>query len=294
MPIKTVHDHTRRHSFKLGRKRPIARGLRLSFKNYLTRSIPPPPQSADYSETATTALAEMYDNDTLGDCVIAGMAHVVGVLTGGASGQPFIYTDQQIIDLYSAIGGYDPNDPSTDQGCDEQTALNYWQDNGAPAGEHEIAGWLTVDPTDPTEYRNALYLFENLYFGFELPDEWVNPAPSSSGFIWDVAGSPDPNNGHCVVGVGYNTQGVTISTWGMTGLLTDAAIAKYTAASAGGQLYTVISQDAISAATSRAPNGFDWSQLVADFDSLGGNVTQLAQALSHARAGRSHSGRHQR
>ena len=42
------------------------------------------------------------------------------------------------------IGGYDPNAPfvpgpdgpynPTDRGCDEQTALNYWQNYGAPAG----------------------------------------------------------------------------------------------------------------------------------------------------------------
>ena len=59
----------------------------------------------------------------------------------------------------------------------------------------------------------------------------------------------------------------------MSGLLTDAAIAKYCDQSAGGDLYTVVSQDSLNQSTGKAPNGFDWSQLVADFDSMGGNVT---------------------
>ena len=72
-----------------------------------------------------------------------------------------------------------------------------------------------------------MWLFENLYFGLELPDAWINPMPDAPGFVWDAAGPADPQNGHCVVGVGYTAQGITIDSWGMTGLLTDKAIAKY-------------------------------------------------------------------
>jgi hypothetical protein len=259
--------------FRLGRKRPVAIGPRLSLKNYLTRKMPDPPVSVDYSGGgASAAIAQMYLNEKLGDCVIAGIGHLVGLFTGNATGTPFIYTDDQITALYSAIGGYNPADPSTDRGCDEQTALNYWTQNGAPVGSHKIAGWLSVDASDLSEVRSALWLFENLYFGFELPDAWVNPFPEAAGFTWDVAGAADPNNGHCVVGVGYTQEGVKISTWGMTGLVTNAAVAEYAVQSGGGQVYTVISQDAISAASQKAPAGFDWSQLVADFDSMGGNV----------------------
>jgi hypothetical protein len=116
--------------------------------------------------------------------------------------RPFIYTNKQIIELYSAIGGYVPGEPSTDNGCDEVTALNYWENQGAPAGQRRIAGWLAVNAADSTGYRTALWLFENLYFGMELPDARISPMPSASGFVWDGAGAPDPNNGHCVAGVG--------------------------------------------------------------------------------------------
>src|SRR5580658_6278069 len=183
MPVKTIEHPVTKRTFRLGRKRPVARCPRLSLSNYLTRKLPAPPAELSYTKPAAAALAEVYENDTLGDCVIAGMAHVVGVLTGNAGGPPFLYTNQQIIGLYSAIGGYVPGDPATDQGCDEQTALNYWENHGAPAGStHKIAGWLSVDGSDPTEVRTALWLFENLYFGMELPDAWISPMPSSSGF----------------------------------------------------------------------------------------------------------------
>ena len=279
MPIKTLQQPGSGNTFKLGRKRPVARCPRFALRNYLTRSMPTPPATCEYTKAAHTALSKVYENDKLGDCVIAGMAHVVGVLTGNAGPKPALYSNEQIIKLYSAIGGYVPGDPATDQGCDEQTALNYWENNGAASstGAHKIAGWMTVDATNPEECRTALWLFENLYFGLELPDAWVNPMPSASGFVWDAAGPPVPENGHCVAGVGYTAAGITIDTWGMTGLMTNAAVAKYPIQAAGGELYTVVSMDAISRADQKAPTGFDWSQLIADFDSMGGDVSSVLQ-----------------
>lgn len=263
--MRTITAHGKQ--FKLGRNRPIARGPRLSLKNYLKRTLPSPPPSIDYTEKAKASLNDIYLNDQLGDCVIAGIGHVAGVLTANA-GSPLVLTSAQIIALYSKIGGYVPGDPSTDQGCDEQTALNWWQQNGLPG--HKITGWMAVNAADPVEVRIALWLFENLIFGVELPDAWVNPMPSASGFHWDVAGDPDPDNGHCFVSASYGASNVGIATWGMWGVLSNAAVAKYAGQAGGGELYTVISEDAIAKASQKAPNGFDWTQLLADFDSMKG------------------------
>jgi hypothetical protein len=253
---------------KLGRRRPVAKGPRLRFANYRLASLPVPPAACGYENAAAAALTNVYLNDSLGDCVIAGMAHIEGVLSGGA-GDEVLYTDDQITALYSAIGGYVPGDSSTDNGCDEETALNYWQRTGAPAGSHKITGYLEVNAADPVEVRTALWLFENLMFGIELPDAWISPFPSSNGFIWDVAGPSDPANGHCVVGVGYTSSTIAIATWGMIGFITDAAVAQY-ASGQGGQLFAVLSQDSIAKATALAPNGFDFSQLQADFQAING------------------------
>jgi hypothetical protein len=105
---KTLHQSASGQTFKLGRKRPVARCPRFALKNYLMRSMPAPPPTYSYQQAAAAALSEVYENDTLGDCVIAGMAHVVGVLTGNSGTKPFLYSDEQIIKLYSALVAMSP------------------------------------------------------------------------------------------------------------------------------------------------------------------------------------------
>ena len=253
-----------------GRKRPVARGPRLELRRYLDLgSLPPLPVSVDYSPAARVPLSQAYLNDQLGDCVVAAMAHLVGLFTGNAGAAPVVFTQQQIIALYSAIGGYVPGNQSTDLGCNEQDALSFWMNHGAPIGSHQIAGWLAVDPNNLNEVKAAAYLFENLFFGIELPDAWTTI--SSSGFVWD-AGTPDPQNGHAVISTGYNAQGIQIDTWGLIGTMTWPALARDVIAQSGGELYTVISQDVINRATNKTPAGLNWQQLVSDFDAIGGHL----------------------
>jgi hypothetical protein len=252
---------------KLGRNRPAIGRKKLHFRRYAT-SLPTPPASADYSTAAAPVLSLVYLNDQLGDCVIAGAYHVTGVETGNA-GDLFTASDSQIVADYSAIGGYIPGDESTDNGCDESTALDYWTKTGFQNGT-KLLGWLAVDATNQTLVMQALDLFENLFLGLELPTSYVTPFPSASGFVWDID-QPNPSNGHCVVAVGYTEQGLTISTWGMLGTLTWAALAALCVESAGGQLSVMLSPDQVAKGIVKAPNGFAWSDLEADFAALGGN-----------------------
>lgn len=269
MKTLAISTHPTLKQVKFGRKRPIAIGPHFRLRNYLRASLPPPPASCDYSKLAASVLANIYGNDTLGDCVIAGGYHVVGTETGNA-GDLFTASSAQIIADYSAIGGYIPGDPATDQGCDEPTALNYWTSHGFANGT-KLLGWLSVDATNKTELMQALDLFENLYFGLELPDAWISPFPSGNGFVWDV-GTPDPNNGHCVIGYGYNATGVLIDSWGMLGTITWAAIAALCTQAAGGAVYTLCTPDQLAKGATAAPNGVAWADLISDFDSMGGSV----------------------
>ena len=255
---------------RFGRRRPVARGPRLKLSNYLRGTLPPAPPTADYSPKGQPALSNVYLNDQLGDCVIAGAYHVVAAETGNA-GRLFTATGDQIIKDYSAIGGYNPANPATDQGCDEPTALNYWVQDGFANGTKPL-GWVAVDATNRDELTAALFLFENLYFGAELPDAWINPIPNASGFQWDAAGPPVPENGHCVIGVGYSSAGVTIDTWGLLGTVTWEALSKYFAPAANGAAYVLLTPDQLAKGQTRAPNGVDWASLISDFDSIGGHV----------------------
>ena len=288
-------------SVTFGRKRPRPGRRCLHLRNYLRASLPSPPSSVNYSEKASQELSNINMNDSLGDCVIAGGYHIVGIETGNASNE-FIATNAQIIADYSAIGGYVPGYPSTDNGCDEPTALDYWTTHGFANGT-KLLGWLAVDATNKTEVMQAMWLFENLFLGIELPNGWISPFPSNNGFTWDVAGNPDPNNGHCVISAGYGTAGLNIDTWGLLGTLTWNALAEYCIPQNNGELYVMLTPDQLSAGQTLAPNGVSWSDLIGDFDALGGKVPvptppaptpptppaptgiTLAQAIQWAQAG---------
>jgi hypothetical protein len=269
--VKTLTHPSTGKIVKFGRKHPHAIGPHLRLSNYLRMSaVVAAPPAADYSKPAASVLADIMGNDQLGDCVIAGGYHVTGVETGNA-GSPFHATLTQVVADYGKIGGYVPGDTSTDNGCNLQDALNYWTAHGFANGTKLVA-WLAVDATSPDEVRAACYLFENLYMGMALPDAWVSPFPSGDGFTWDVAGAPDPSNGHCVMAMGYDTAGVKIDTWGMLGTLTYAALAKYAANANGGELYVMLTPDQLAKGQTKAPNGIDWSTLIADWNAMGGTV----------------------
>lgn len=257
-----------------GRKIPTVKPHALKFASVLRADIPiATPPSTDLSTRAMDALRKVYLNSSLGDCVIAGRAHRIGLLTGAANGTPFGYTDHDVIAEYSRIGGYNPNDPSTDQGCDMSTAANDGVQNGYPDGSRDL-GWVSVDASKKAQVMLAFYLVENLDLGLALPDAWISPFPSQDGFVWDVAGEPDYNNGHCVEVVDYDeVKGVKIATWGLLGWITWSALAKYAVDRNGGECLAHLNADQISTAEHKAPSGLDWDKVVAFFDSdLGGDV----------------------
>ncbi len=272
MTAKLVFAPHLKSNVRLGGVKAPTTEAKMKLKDYLVAGVtlPTPPTSQSWTAAAQAALVQMYLNNSLGDCVIAGGYHDIGVWTGNA-GDIFVASSAQITADYSAIGGYVPGQPSTDNGCDEQTALTYWTSHGFADGS-KLAGWLAVDATNQQEMELALYLFENLFFGMALPDAWISPFPSTNGFIWDVAGNPDPNNGHCVIGCGYTTGGVTIDSWGLLGTLTWKAAAKYAVLANGGELYVLLSPDQIAKGQTLAPNGFNWTQLITDLNAMGANI----------------------
>lgn len=271
MTLREIYSAAHGHSFKLGRKRPVAVGPRMKLARYLLSAIPTPPPSTNYGAKAAYSLAKVYLNDKYGCCVIAGMAHLVGVETANA-GPEWLASDAQIIADYHAIGGFDPAHPdTTDNGCNEDTALAYYQNHGCPNGT-KLLGSLALDATNKLEVMQSIALFGNAILCAELPAQYVEPFPSGSGFVWDVVGPPVPDNGHSFTAYDYDATGVKIVSWGMHGTMTWAALAKYCVRSAGGSLNVVLTPDQLTKGQTVAPNGVNWSALIADFDALGGHV----------------------
>jgi hypothetical protein len=266
--MKTIHVNGK--TYKFGRKHPISAGPHFKLRNYRLASAPLPPNHVSYASKAMASLNNMFGNDQESDCTIACMAHAIGVFTGNA-GDIFIPTLDQVNAMYSVCEGA-PGFPASDNGCDEITVLNYSKSHGL-AG-HKIEAWLALDPDNMEECKTAIDLFENMIYAIDLPDAYVNPFPSQSGFTWNVAGAPDAENGHCFLSTGYDFRvtghkGFEIVPWGgLIGRMTPAATSAYCAASSDGGLYTALSKEILIAAQQKSPNGLDWSQLLADFDSM--------------------------
>lgn len=277
MTLASVHaPHLGRHvTFGRVRKTHLRCALRL--RDFLPQISQTVPGAIDYGAKARPALREIYGNDSVGDCVEAGGYHSLGVVTGNAVGDPFIATGEEVLRDYSAITGYDPDRPETDQGTDELEAFAYWSKQGFADGT-KLAGVVELDASNVAEIKLATFAFENLCFGVALPDGFVSPFPSADGFVWDdSAGPPNPRQGHCFIADGYDDDGLLIDTWGLTGRITFPAVAKYAGDEAsGGQLYALLFDHQIAEGQQRAPNGLCWAELLAAIKDLGGNVYATA------------------
>jgi hypothetical protein len=251
--------------FKLGKRAPINDPRTLKFAKYIKKAAPPPP--TDESWVLKVPSFPMMGNDTLGDCVIAAMGHMIQQWTYYASdGQHMITpTDPQILQAYEDVGGYVPGDPSTDNGCYMLEALNYWRKTGL--GGHKILAYVSVDPTNITEVQQAVWLFGNLFAGLALPvsaqsqsgpgGKWTVP---SGGLVGN--GSPGSWGGHCVPLMGSSPYIHVFVTWAEVQKMTSNFRLAYM-----DEAYAVLSLDWIDV-KGVSPSQFDLATLKQDLASL--------------------------
>ena len=248
-------------TYKLGRNPTRHDRRTLRFGDY-SIALPTPPESVTWSKPVPATGWPMMGNDQVGDCTFAAAGHTIQCWTTNAAPPGFIPSDSDILTGYSAVTGYDPNDPSTDTGANELDVLNYWRNTGI-AG-HRIGAYVAVDPTNLLHVKQALWLFGGLYTGFDLPNfalpsdqgvpAWVLPA--GQGLTGDYA--PDPDNGHAIDAVDYDPNSITMITWGAKQPMNWPFFTAYCP-----ELYAIISQDWIEN-NGNAPSGFNMAALTAD------------------------------
>ena len=219
-------------------------------------ALPQFPPTEDY----TVPSWPMYLNDTIGDCAVAGPAHMIQAWTARGAGEVTL-ADADVLAAYRAISGYDPADPSTDTGCNLLDVLKYWQSTGI--GGHKIGPYVAIDPTNQSEVCEAHHLYVGVLLGLDMPAAWQQAT------TWDVGPSQTGDwgvgtwGGHCVCGeryalvVGVTAAGLYVVTWGGLMLLTWAALAIYCS-----EAYGILSQDFLS--NNKAPCGLDYAALAAD------------------------------
>lgn len=204
--------------FKMGKKAPRKLMSTPAFGDFLPKATEWPsvaPRGWEYAVNPSDL--DVLGNDKWGDCAEAGAMHLIQIETANA-GSPLRGTLQQTIDLYTAVTGFDPNDPSTDQGTELLSLLQCWKNTGITVTDangkevvHKILGWASLDLSSVAQMRYANDVFGGTYLGINCPQS----AESDTSNWTYQAGSPIVG-GHCICGVGQGSAGGHIISWGMS------------------------------------------------------------------------------
>ena len=248
-----------------GGKLPPRRSLKLpSLGDFLDKSASWPSVPAHGWEYAVRPSDwDMLGNDRVGDCAEAGAIHLAQAQSANA-GNPLHGTTEQALALYSAITGYNPSDPSSDQGTVLVDLLNYWQKNGIEMTDssgktvlNRIVGYAALDITSVAQRRYAAYVFGGAYLGINCPQSAEQDTSD-----WNyVPGSPILG-GHCVVQVGEGALGGKTVSWGKVIPTTAEFYAQYL-----DEGYIVVTESWLNE-QGKSPSGLDLDGLVAAMKSI--------------------------
>jgi hypothetical protein len=235
-----------------------ARTLMLA-KYIPTTAVAPPPASEDFSKNVKTW--PMMLNDSLGDCTCACAGHMIEQWTTYAS-TAVIPPDASILAAYEAVSGYNPADPSTDNGAVILDVLNYWRQTGVDG--HPILAYVSLEPKNHTEVMDSVVLFGNCYLGVQLPISaqnqavWAVPAGGATG-----QGAPGSWGGHAIPVVQYDARGLTVITWGAPKRMSWGFVDAYC-----DDAYGVLSQDWVDMKTNLTPDKFNLPTLQTDLNEI--------------------------
>jgi hypothetical protein len=255
---------------KLGKKPfvPDARDLKLS--KYLPK-LPTVP--AEFGNENLVTDWGMLGNDQVGDCTCAGSAHETMLWTAMGQGRPIPFTTEGVLADYSAITGYDPSKPESDQGATIRDVLKYRQKVGmvdAKGNRHKIGAFVSIDPKNLVHVYTALYLLEAVPIGVLVPSTFMSQFAKHQ--PWTIAPRAKIEGGHYVPLVGkrkISPKGffqrlfngsrncLVCVTWAQLQAITIPAFLKYC-----DEAWGVISEEML--VNGKSQEGFDLDTLRAD------------------------------
>ena len=156
---------------KLGKNAPKIKAKTLQLHDFLNLSVlPTPPAAFDWSMVKGKSLVYGMDgNDDYGDCVFASSCHHIGTWTGNTSTEQ-IATEKDALAAYSIFTGFNPDDPSTDQGANMLDVATRWRNT--PIFGHMIKAFAAVDLKRLDLVAAAMFLFGGVWIGWSLPKAW--------------------------------------------------------------------------------------------------------------------------
>ncbi|MEU2013121.1 hypothetical protein [Nocardia sp. NPDC019302] len=201
----------------------------------------------------------MLANDQVGDCVWAGAAHET-MLWNREAGNEVTFSDGCVLSDYSKATGYDPENPSTDQGTDMQAAASYRRRIGvldATGRRHKVGAYVALTTGDPDQLAAATYIFGAVGVGIRFPDYAMDEF--ESGKPWSVRhGLPKIEGGHYIPVIGRGANGnFHVVTWGRVQQMTPGFYRRFC-----DEAICYFSEEFLTAGIS--PEGFDRAQLLLD------------------------------
>ncbi len=172
----------------------------------------------------------MLGNDRYGDCVWAGAAHEHMLINKVVHSVDVAFSDDAVLGDYSAATGFDPNDPSTDNGTDVHEALDYRRKTGiadASGKRHQIGAYVSLDPKSWEHLEQAAFIFGAVGIGIQFPGSAMDQF--NAGEPWDVVQGAKIEGGHYIPTVGslHAKDQATALTWGKRQVFTQAFYEQY-------------------------------------------------------------------
>jgi hypothetical protein len=202
--------------FKFGKQPAAPRPKDLAFSTFAA-TIKLPAVPSRFGHGGAYSDWKMLGNDVYGNCVWAGAAHEHMLLNKVINHVDVAFDDGAVLSDYAAGAGFDPNDPSTDNGTNVHDALSYRRNTGivdAAGQRHKIGAYVALSPKDWQHLEQAAYIFGVVGVGFELPNS-AQPQFDAHEPWHRVAGAKH-DGGHYVPVVGsvHSSDQATAITWG--------------------------------------------------------------------------------
>lgn len=216
-PIVSTH---RGRQVVLGRKRvsPHVLGIARVKSTELLDSFPRAADARDWIQAAADQCNGAFGmglNDKLGCCTITdGPYHNTQIWTAN-NGTMVTPPDSAILKAYETVDGYDPADPSTDQGGVEAEVVAAWK-RGID-GFAKLDLFVTISPTNLEHVFTGVERYGAVYAGVALPLSAQDEAVWQLDMSDPAKAAPDSWGGHAITWSAYSRaqKNLRCITWGM-------------------------------------------------------------------------------
>jgi hypothetical protein len=251
--------------------KPVEQQPTIQLASYFTSDLPPVASLKFPLGHADAITPEMFLNDQLGDCAIAGSIEEVR-LANALRGVTVNFTDATAAQNYHDITGWTPSDPSSDAGADVHVLYEYRKATGIQDADgtfHKIVAYAGLTPGDWDQLLTALYLFDMVGIGIQVPD-YAEPQFEAKQPWHVLHGFHAIEGGHYIPIVGATSvTEAQLFTWGALQGITQGFYEKFNTVAVVALTEEIFTAD-------KTPEGFDAEQLANDLSEFHGNVMSKA------------------